>query len=155
MDGWRNILCFNLHWNMHSHLYVQICIYWMHIVMSAATSLIVLLTLKQHWTLGELVGLFLRSLSCVSTAMLTYSIDIAILSVCLAHCSTVSKWLNISSYFLQRMVAQHSSFFTTEHICKIPTSHCLLEHRIQMRPINFAVLDRYLAKCGKWYKIGP
>jgi len=48
-------------------------------------------------------------LSRVSTAMLTHDIDTEILSVCpsvcLSRCGIVSTWLNISSYFIPRMVA--------------------------------------------------
>jgi len=37
----------------------------------------------------------------------------------LSCCSIVSKWLNISSYFLQHTVVHYSSFPSTKH-CKIP-----------------------------------
>jgi len=41
------------------------------------------------------------------------------LSICLSRSSVASKWLNMSSYFCQHMVA--SSFLSTKHHCKIVT----------------------------------
>jgi len=73
-------------------------------------------------------------LSRVRTATLTRDIDIAIMSVCLS----VSKRLNISSFFLQH--PNHPSFPGTVHRCEIPTgSHLLRRRRIQMGYINFAI----------------
>jgi len=40
-------------------------------------------------------------------------------SICLSRSSVASKWLNMSSYFCQHMVA--SSFLSTKHHCKIVT----------------------------------
>ena len=93
-----------------------------------------------------------RVLSCVSSAVLTGDIDIAILSVRpsavrpsvrQSHSGTLSKRLNIL-YFPQHH-SYRSSSQRTKHICKIPTGSPMRGRRIQVGYINFAIFDQHLA----------
>jgi len=91
-----------------------------------------------------------------STSMPTRDIDTAILSVRLSRFGMVSKRLNVASYFLQHMVAHHSSFARTKYLCDIPTVSSptgVLNSGVVYTFHDFQPI--YVAIRGKLYKNGP
>jgi len=83
--------------------------------------------------------------------------DTGILSICLSI--TYRKELNISSHVLQHMIYIYIYIilvFPVPNIsAKFRHSHPLWRRWIQVWYTRFSVFNRYLAICGKRYKIGP